>query len=259
MKKSCILFTGIIFILLSLPLSAQEVGAAAPDFTVDLLGGEQFTLSDHTGKVVLVYFFGNGCPYCVAAGPAVDAIYKDHQANPDFVAVGLDTWNSSSSAETVAGFASAAEVTFPLAIKAGAVATEYGTTYDRLAVIDQEGVLRHKGSAAASNDVENARGIIEGLFTATSVDPETGSRSDVTVFPNPAADNLRFSFIAGERGTGMIGIYDMAGNEVMRKYFAHPTGEQEFSIDLSGKQEGIYFYRLFHGDRTDSGKFILQK
>jgi peroxiredoxin len=244
---------------MTLPLYAQEVGTAAPDFTVDLLAGTQFTLSEQSGKVVLVYFFGNSCPYCIAAGPSVDAIYTDHQLNPDFIAVGLDTWNASSNAETVAGFASSAEVSFPLAIKAGAVATAYGTTYDRLAVIDQDGILRHKGSAAASNDTENAREVIEGLLTTTTIDVESGRKTDLALYPNPVAAELRFRLHAEGAGTTEIRIVDMAGHQVKKQLFDHHLGEQEFVLDLSEQQDGIYLYRIFREDRVDSGKIILQK
>ena len=259
MKKQKIFLSAIAVILLQLPLSSQEVGSAAPDFTVDLLGGEQFTLSDHSGKVVLVYFFGNGCPYCISAGPDVEGIYQDYQTNPGFAAVGLDTWNSSSNASSVAGFAASAEVTFPLAIKAGAVATDYGTTYDRLAVIGPDGILRHKGTAAAANDIDNTRGVIEGLLTTTSVDPQSVGNALVSVYPNPAAEELRFSFNAGESGTSRVTLYDIAGNEVLTRFYEHQVGTQEFSLDLSAQQSGIYLYTIVQERNVKSGRLILQK
>lgn len=259
MKMKHILFTAITSAGMMMSLAAQDVGSAAPDFTADLLGGGQFTLSDHSGKVVLIYFFGNGCPYCIAAGPSVNAIYTDHQENPGFVAVGLDTWNASSSAESVAGFASSAEVTFPLAIKAGAVATDYGTTYDRLAVVDQDGILQHKGTAAAANDIENTRTVIEGLLNTTSLGPGNAKNADIMIYPNPVAEKMRISMYAQNAGSVTIRMYDMAGNELSRQDFDHAAGTQEFSIDLSDRQEGIYLYRLFHEGRVSSGKIILRR
>jgi len=259
MKKQKILLTGIATMLLYLPLHSQDVGVAAPDFTVDLLGGEQFTLSEHAGKVVLVFFFGNGCSFCISAGPDVEGIYQDYQGNPDFVAVGLDTWNSSSNASSVEGFAASAEVTFPLAIKAGAVATDYGTTYDRLAVVGQDGILRHKGSAAVANDIDNTRGVIEGLLTTTSTGPQSAGNFQVSVFPNPTSDELRFRLYAGVRGTSMVTLYNIAGNEVLTQFYEHQVGAQEFSLDLSALQSGIYLYRIFQEKNIKTGRFILQK
>lgn len=245
-------------LLLNLSLFSQSVGELAPDFTVDLVEEGSFTLSQQTGKVVLVFFFGNGCPFCISAGPSVEGLYQDHQANPDFVAVGLDTWNSSSNNATVAGFAASAEVTFPLAIKAGSVASDYGTTYDRLAVIDQEGILRHKGSSAALNDIDNARVIINGLFTATSIDPEMERNADIAVYSNHVADELRFRFFTEATGTAWISMFDIAGKEVQKQYFNHLVGEQEFSLDISALQDGIFLYRVFHEGKVHTGKLILQ-
>ncbi len=259
MKKQKSVLTGIVAILLFFPVRSQDVGTIAPGFTVDLLGGEQFTLSEHSGKVVLVYFFGNGCPYCISAGPDVEGIYQEYQSNTDFVAVGLDTWNSSSNEASVGGFAASAEITFPLAIKAGSVATDYGTTYDRLAVIGRDGILRHKGSAAAANDIDNTRGVIEGLLRTTSVDQSSRGTSGFTVYPNPASEELRFSFYASERGTSGIILYDIAGNEVFTRFYEHQVGKQEFTLDLSAQQSGLYLYRIFQEGKVNTGSFILQK
>ena len=258
MKNKRILLVTVGALLLNLSLFSQSVGEPAPDFTVDLEEGGSFTLSQQTGKVVLVFFFGNGCSFCISAGPSVEGLFQEHQANPDFVAVGLDTWNSSSNNVTVAGFAASAEVTFPLAIKAGSVASDYGTTYDRLAVIDQEGILSHKGSSAALNDINNARGVIEGLFSATSIDPEMERNTDIAVYPNPAADEVRFSFFTEATGTAWITMFDIAGNEVQKHYFNHKVGEQEFSLDISALQGGVYLYRVFHEGKAITGKLILQ-
>lgn len=41
-----------------------KVGQAAPDFTVTMFDGEQITLSEQQGKVVLVNFWATWCPPC---------------------------------------------------------------------------------------------------------------------------------------------------------------------------------------------------
>ncbi|MDA3821387.1 MAG: redoxin domain-containing protein [Bacteroidales bacterium] len=164
MKKN-IFFSLAFFMALSLNINAQDPGTDAPDFTADLLGDLDFTLSDHSGKVVMLFFFGNSCPYCYTSGPKVQEVYTSYVDSSDFVTLGLDTWDSSSSSETVAAFQSTAGVSFPLAIKAGFVASAYQTSYDRLIVIDQQGVIRHKGTTAAVNDASTASAIISELLT----------------------------------------------------------------------------------------------
>ena len=104
-------------------VKAQNVGEAAPDFDVTLLGGGMFSLSQHAGQVVVVFLFGNTCPYCLASGPTIEAdLYQQFREDPNFVMIGVDTWNSSSTESSVTGFANSTGITFPLAVKAGEVA-----------------------------------------------------------------------------------------------------------------------------------------
>lgn len=153
-------------------LSGQKVGDPAPDFEVDLLDGSKFKLSDHQGEVVFIFLFGNTCPSCIAIGPTIESsIYQVYMENPNFTAIGLDTWNNSSNTTSVTGFMNATGLSFPLAIKAGSVATDFSTTYDRLMVVDHQGVLVHKGIILAGNDVNNALESIKQSLAAIPTDP----------------------------------------------------------------------------------------
>jgi hypothetical protein len=119
-----------------------------------------------------VFTFGNTCPSCIAIGPEVEQnIHQAFKDNPDFVIVGLDTWDTSSSTASVTGFKNSTGITFPLAIKASSVAALYQTTYDRLLVIDKNGILRHKGGVVVSNDLNNALEIIQTRLEEEIADP----------------------------------------------------------------------------------------
>lgn len=254
--KTGILTFLLIFLIPQGFVSGQNVGETAPDFTVSLSGGGDFTLSNHQGKVVMIFFFGNGCPYCISSGPEVQGIYNTYKNDADFVAVGLDTWNASSSEETVSGFREETGLTFPLALSAGSVEGAYSTTYDRLAVVDQEGVLRHKGTVAAINDIENTSDVISGLLNETGV-PGQAVTKDIQVFPNPAYGNVHFFSDRQTGGPFSIQIYDGAGNQV----YNQPRGKRETGdaivVDLHGLNGGLYLYRYQDGAGTETGKFIL--
>lgn len=69
----------------------QKVGEgdAAPDFTLQDTAGNQVTLSDLRGKVVLVNFWATWCPPCRAEMPSMDRL-SELMANDDFVMLAIN-------------------------------------------------------------------------------------------------------------------------------------------------------------------------
>lgn len=53
------------------------VGQAAPDFTLNDLGGQPFTLSALRGKVVIVNFWATWCPPCRAEMPSMELLHRE--------------------------------------------------------------------------------------------------------------------------------------------------------------------------------------
>ncbi len=179
-----------VFVLLSI-LSiqnsyAQNVGNPAPDFEVNLAAGGTFKLSDNLGKVIFVFMFGNTCPSCIAAGPSVESnINQQFVGDPNYVAVGLDIWNGSTA--KVNAFGALTGITFPLAKNSSFVASDYNSTYDRLMVIDADGILQHKGVIVAGSDINNARMAVQAGLAAIVTDPcETAEINISEVIADPA-------------------------------------------------------------------------
>lgn len=54
------------------------IGNLAPDFSTDLLSGENFTLSEHRGQVVIINFWGTTCEPCVAELPYYEQLKLAH-------------------------------------------------------------------------------------------------------------------------------------------------------------------------------------
>lgn len=72
------------------------VGKKAPDFTLEDEAGKSVSLSDFSGKVVLVHFWASWCPPCLEEFPALNRFYKKFLSE-DFVllAVTVDEKGSS--------------------------------------------------------------------------------------------------------------------------------------------------------------------
>ncbi len=54
-------------------------GENAPDFSSELLSGDNFKLSDQKGKYVLIDFWGTWCPSCKAEMPILKKVAEDFQ------------------------------------------------------------------------------------------------------------------------------------------------------------------------------------
>jgi len=242
----------------AIPAFAQQVGETAPDFEVGLLGGEQFRLSDHSGKVVAVFFFGNTCPSCRAVGSIIESSINQafNSDSAHFITVGIDTWDTSSNESSVSGFKSSTGITFPLAIKGGAVAAGYKTTYDRLMVIDKDGILVHKGIVVASNDVNNTIAAIEESLALTGLGASYDN-SQLSVYPNPVADVLHV--VADELSISDVVLYDVTGKQVLRHEVSTGLSTSVLELSLSGFEPGVYFYSILSEGVPSTGKLIIQR
>lgn len=66
-----------------------EKGKSAPDFTLKTLSGENASLSDYKGKIVLINFWATWCTYCDQEMPDLEKLYNENKDN-DFVVLAVD-------------------------------------------------------------------------------------------------------------------------------------------------------------------------
>jgi len=137
----------------------DDNATAAPNFTLLDLNDQQVKLTDYQGKVVVLFFFGNTCPSCMAVAPSVQSTFVNGFSSDKVAVLGIDQWNGTKS--SVQGFQSNTGVTFPLLLNGSSVASQYGTTYDQLAVVDKEGYVQFTGKRSASSDLSSAKAVVE--------------------------------------------------------------------------------------------------
>ncbi len=125
------------------PPSPRE-GFSAPDFTLDLLGGGQVTLSELRGKAVIINLWASWCPPCRAEMPAMETVYQANKAQ-GLEVLAVNTTNQDSEAE------------------AAAFVKSYGLTF--LVPLDRNGVVsaRYMLRGLPSTFFVDRRGIIRAV------------------------------------------------------------------------------------------------
>lgn len=95
-----------------------KVGDMAPDFTLDLIDGTKFTLSEQRGKVVMLQFTAGWCGVCRKEMPFIESeIWQRHKGNSNFVLVGIDREETK---EEILPFIEKVGTTYPIAMDTNA-------------------------------------------------------------------------------------------------------------------------------------------
>lgn len=120
-----------------------KVGDVAPDFTLEMIDGTKFTLSEQRGKVVMLQFTAGWCGICRSEMPHIEKeIWQRHKENPNFVLVGIDREEPK---EEILPFIEAVGTTYPIAMDTNAdVFASYAlrsSGITRNVLIDREGKI----------------------------------------------------------------------------------------------------------------------
>ena len=121
------------------PEEDLPVEELAPDFTISLLGGGEFTLSEHRGTVVVLSFWASWCGPCVAKMPSTQASYEYFGDQVIFLGI-----NIGENPDLVQEFIEEGGYTFPIGLDEGRMI--HGDLYPSIGipftvVIDREGVI----------------------------------------------------------------------------------------------------------------------
>jgi peroxiredoxin len=135
----------------------------ADDFAVTLMQGDTLKLREQRGKAVMVNFWATWCPPCREEMPAMERLYRRHQAR-GFVllAVSVDT-----DAALVKPFLTLHKLTFPVALDAKMeLANAYGVrALPASFLIDRDGNLAALALGPRAWDNKAAHALVERLLT----------------------------------------------------------------------------------------------
>ncbi len=176
----------------------------------------------------------------------------------------MDTWNGNSSQVTV--FRNNTGITFPICLRGSSVATQYQTTYDRGLVIDQDGILRYKGTANIANNINAIKSMIQTLLAPTAIGPDQEAPESFSLsqnYPNPfnPSTTIRFNLPESERIS--LRIYNSSGALIRTLLdVSLNAGTHEISWDARNQfgqavAAGVYFYTMETASFQATEKMIL--
>jgi len=183
--RSFSLFALLLFLMMTIACSAERsdtpgpeettlvhAGEPAPDFSVQTLDGNLFSLSGARGNVVLISFFATWCPPCRKELPHLEKEVWQEFRDQEFrlVAIGREE-----SPEKLRPFVEKMGLNFPVAADPEReVYSEYAQAYiPRLFLVGRDGIILYESSDFDEVEFENMKRKLE---IALQENGETDSR-----------------------------------------------------------------------------------
>jgi thiol-disulfide isomerase/thioredoxin len=126
-----------------------EVGRSAPDFTLTDMQGQQVTLSELKGKVVILNFWATWCPPCRQEMPSMEELYRTYK-DQGLVILAVNV--EENGAPLVKRFLEATPYSFPILL-GGSAAVQNNYLVYRLSetfIIDRNGNVVEKVTGAVN-------------------------------------------------------------------------------------------------------------
>ncbi|MCR4680891.1 MAG: C10 family peptidase [Bacteroidales bacterium] len=108
-----------------------------------------------------------------------------------------------------------------------------------------------------SDNWEEGTGFQMNFYGRLGIDHNSGLE-DVSIFPNPATDNL-FVKMNAEAQDVLATVVDITGQVVYTEMFNHGGGESQYTLPVNSLSNGIYFLNLQSKSGKATYKFIVKK
>ena len=149
---------------LSHTMTAMPTSQTAPDFSLQDMDGETYTLSSYRGKVVMLNFWATWCPPCRREMPSLERLYGKLKSQ-DFVVIAINQFEDPDLVFEFTGRLSL-EPTFPILFDRDSSVAELfrvkglPTTY----LIDKDGQIRYRAIGGREFDHTEIEDMIKGML-----------------------------------------------------------------------------------------------
>lgn len=135
------------------------VGKPAPEFTLKLLDGTQFRLSEHKNQVIVLDFWATWCGPCIQAMPQVESVVKEFEQR----GVKLIAVNMQEDSEAIRSVLERMDIKPTVALDIdGATAEKYAVTaIPQTVVVDKQGKVAALFVGGGPQLVEQLREVLQ--------------------------------------------------------------------------------------------------
>ena len=151
----------------------------APDFTLFNIDGNEFSLSNQLGKVVIINFFSIDCYYCTLEMPYLRILYDDYSLDQlSIISISVNLFDTN---DALRNFAQQYNMEWTVARDTASVADRYGVSpIPHLVMVDIEGYKRHDhigltDEATLRSEVDT---LLSGAESGDSNDDSTTGQSE---------------------------------------------------------------------------------
>ena len=153
---------------LSYQLNRLETPVQAPDFSLDDMDGEQHSLRDYRGKVIMLNFWATWCPPCRREIPSMESIYQD-MGDKGFVVLGVNQFETPDYVFAYMGQLSVFP-TFPILFDSDSrISERYAVKgLPTTLLINRQGEVVYRAAGGRDFDHPEVRAIVEKLLAEGS-------------------------------------------------------------------------------------------
>jgi hypothetical protein len=136
--------------------------------------------------------------------------------------------------------------------------TGWTINYKHLKVI---GLIEKYGTTTTDRAIENSiQSNVKSMWTSVlGVSSVTTELQDVSIFPNPASNNINVTYTVGIPSESKISIKNIVGQVVLEKTYPARGNQFDENIPLNNFSNGVYFMNIESNGATTTKEFTVNK